>query len=143
MTHAPERRWLRLLLWATVPTVTLAIVVTVLTALAGWIGFDNSEGKLSDGKPIEFVVPPGFQGSIYVIKDSKKGCELELDRDRYVFNVPPNGIILVKNTRPFHQWHKEHCQDSDGHVRQLHGGVVTIRGNSADDDGATHSWEVR
>jgi len=106
-------------------------------------------GCSSSGKPVLFVLPAGFRGEFRVVKDSAQGAELVERGGEWVFEIPPSGVLRVKDDRPFYRWHVERARYPDGRAVTIEGvgtraGFSASQGDSSTDyDGTTHTWRVR
>ena len=118
---------------------TLIFVVAVSAIFAACVAYATRENP-----PLSLIVPVGFRGTITVIRDSVAGQALSSDRGVYVFKIPASGTLRVKDSWPFHRWHKEECRDVDGRLREIQDSSVTLEGDvrSTDDDGVVYTWEV-
>jgi hypothetical protein len=77
-----------------------------LLVIAGWMLVGWLSYKTRDGRPVEFIVPMNFQGTIEVVLDADSGESMELKNGSYVLTVPQSGVIFVTDTGPFRRWHK-------------------------------------
>lgn len=106
-------------------------------------------GCNNSGKPVLFVLPADFRGEFRIVKDSVGGVELVERNGEYVFEIPPSGVLRVKNDRPFYRWHVERAPYLDGRVVEIEGigsaaGYNPGKGGSSTEyDGTTHAWRVR
>src|SRR4051812_17496848 len=57
------------------------------------------------GKPIMIVLPDGYRGEFRIVKDSEHGRELVQHNDWWVFDIPEDGTLYVKDDWPFYRWH--------------------------------------
>jgi hypothetical protein len=100
------------------------------------------------GRPVEIVLPVGYQGAFSIVKDSKGGREPELNHGVWMFRIPESGVLKVKKTSPFHIWHRETHVYADGksaNVRPLGvtGGDIQTRPNSFAGSTSYHGTEHR
>jgi hypothetical protein len=60
-----------------------------------------------DSKPtICFVLPDGYVGAFQLVLDEKGNEEVVKKNGRYVYEIPPNGLLKVKTFHPFEGWHR-------------------------------------
>ena len=70
-------------------------------------------GCSQSGAPIEFVLPAGFSGPVWIGEDAKEGKPIPKEGGRYRVEVPPSGVLRVSSTQPFQQWHSESARYTD------------------------------
>ncbi|WP_439624636.1 hypothetical protein [Gemmata sp.] len=107
-------------------------------------------GCSNSGKPILFVLPNDFTGEFSVVKDSAHGAELVEQSVGWVIEIPPSGVLRVKDDRSFYRWHAERARYADGrevsyqHIGTMGGSRPTPHGSegSTDFDGTTHRYRV-
>lgn len=46
--------------------------------------------------PIQFRLPKGFKGTIFLIYDEMNGIEIIKKEGKYIIHIPPNGIVSVR-----------------------------------------------
>jgi hypothetical protein len=124
---------------------TLCFVVAGLTTLGAFAGCSRS------GKPVLIILPDSFKGEFQIVKDSKKGEELIEENGCWVFSIPPEGTLYVKNDRPFYLWHTEvirykkggvvNCKDLGALAGSRRTGPMSEEA-STDFDGTAHRWRV-
>jgi hypothetical protein len=108
-------------------------------------------GCRQSGKPIVIVLRDGYEGEFQIIKDGKRGKDL-VERDgSWVFEIPPEGTLYLKNDSPFYRWHTATIRYRNGQLveyedlgtrageRQIRPGQSEA---STDFDGTTHTWKV-
>jgi len=66
------------------------------------------------GRPIKIVLPVGYEGEFSIVEDPLNGQPLVMERGEWVFRIPPEGVLAVKDLQPFRVWHKETHVFSDG-----------------------------
>ncbi len=71
-------------------------------------------GCSNEGDPIHFVVPEGFEGVIQIVQDGTDSNGYQYVEGRHVYTIPPSGVVHVKTTKPFEQWHTLSAEDSAG-----------------------------
>jgi hypothetical protein len=119
--RSTRRRWFQ-----------FGLLVIAVWMLVGWLSY-----KMREGRPVEFIVPMNFQGTIEVVLDEDSGERMELKNGSYVLTVPQSGVILVTDTGPFRRWHKDNCRDVDGNIRTIKVISASYRENER------NLWEVR
>jgi hypothetical protein len=120
-------------------------LVTAVLLATLWAG-----GCDSSGKWIVIVLPDGYRGEFRIVKDSEVGKDL-VERDgKWVFEIPADGTLRVKDHSPFYQWHKMDYRFRDG-TRAIVEDLGTRPAQretpsgfawSTDWDGTTHTWRV-
>jgi hypothetical protein len=90
------------------------------------------------GKPIEIVLPVGYQGEFSIVKDRTKGKELWLHDGAWIFEIPASGVLIVKDDWPFYMWHKSFYRYSDGSPAN----VKSLGSGSTDYGGTEHLFEA-
>ncbi len=117
-----------------------AVVPFVLTAYARRSGY-----------PIKIILPVSYRGEFRIVKDRSRGQSLNLQHGVWVFKIPGDGVLLVKDDYPFSMWHTLSCVDSDGRpvtvvsLGTTAGSIKTGPGrleSNSKYDGTTHRWEV-
>ena len=71
-------------------------------------------GCSRSGLPIDFVVPTGNSGPIWIVEDAKRGGEIPQNDGHYQIEVPPSGVVRVSSAAPFHRWHEQSARYADG-----------------------------
>ena len=69
------------------------------------------------GGPIEFVLPAGFHGPIWVVEDPNVDTTLDSTYstlEGYSIRVPENGVLRFSSVRPFKKWHSITARFEDG-----------------------------
>lgn len=66
------------------------------------------------GCPIDTVVPSGFRGPIWIVKDAQAGEVIPKIEGEYRIKIPKSGVLRVKSTDMFSVWHSETWRYSDG-----------------------------
>jgi hypothetical protein len=111
-----------------------------------------ASGCSDSGKPIRFVLPNDFKGEFCVVKDSVNGADLTERNGEWVFEIPPDGVLKVKNDRPLYRWHAQSASYADGREVACddlgtRAGARSTGPNSSESstnfDGTTHTWRVR
>jgi hypothetical protein len=117
----------------------------IVLAACAWIGpFFLTDYLNRPGDAVKLIVPAGFHGKIEIIRDRKDGEDLKHIGRTFVFAIPPSGVLRVKETYPFHRWHKESCEDTARNSRYLKDEGSSLAGDgTTGDDGTTYRWEVR
>ncbi len=82
-------------------TVLLVIAVAAATGCSG------------SGRPIEYIVPDGHRGRVWVLYDPA-APELPVVDGRYRATFPADGVLRVGSMRPFGQWHETTARYTDG-----------------------------
>lgn len=70
---------------------TILVLTVLLTRPCDWYWLTD---KFTPG--IQFNLPNGFSGRIFLIDDEKNGTKVIESDKRYMVNIPPNGILHVK-----------------------------------------------
>lgn len=73
-----------------------------------------SLGCSTHGLPVQIVVPTGFSGEIQIVHDVQNGQAVMPTNGRYVYVIPPDGVLQVKSLHPFSPWHRETANFVDG-----------------------------
>lgn len=81
------------------------------------------------GPPIDFVVPKGFAGPIWIMLDSS-AQDIPLVKGRYLVTIPSNGILRVRTFEPFHSWHQASARYDDGPPLPLTSGASPAGANT-------------
>jgi hypothetical protein len=103
------------------------------------------------GKPILIVLPDGFTGEFRIVKDSQNGREPVEENGSWVFEIPSDGTLRVKDDRPFYSFHEQVIRYKNGKSVRCED-LGTLAGSrptgpnsseaSTDFDGTTHEWRV-
>lgn len=126
-------------------------VIATLVMLAGGVCLFQAMRGPSSGRPIKIVLPDAYAGPFSIVKDRRRGAELASENGVWVFEIPADGVLVVKDDAPFYQWHAQWVVDRSGRdiqVRELgtRPGKIKTGANSSsastDFDGTTHRWEV-
>jgi hypothetical protein len=108
-------------------------------------------GCSNSGNQILIVLPNFYNGEFRIVKDSQKGQALVKENDWWVFEIPRDGTIYVREVSPFYKWHSLSVRYKNGEsvdyedlgtslgTRSM--GPNTTEG-STDFDGTTHRWQV-
>src|SRR5687768_5090846 len=48
-----------------------------------------------------FVLPDGYVGAFQLILDEKTGVEISEKDGKYIYEIPPNGLLKLKTFGPF------------------------------------------
>jgi hypothetical protein len=103
-----------------------------------------------EGRPIKIVLPVGYRGEFSIVKDHIKGQDLKREDGAWVFEIPPNGVLIVKDTSPFFLRHREDIVYPDGAPARVQdlgveaGNIITGPGSSkgsSEYDGTTLRWK--
>lgn len=70
-------------------------------------------GCSGSGRPIEFVVPKGHTGPVWVRHDPA-APDLPVVNGRYQVIFSSDGVCRVPHMRPFEQWHETSARYDDG-----------------------------
>ena len=85
----------------------LLVVAVAGAALALWL-FWNPHAEV-------FLLPDGYRGPVLVAFNHPKGRPLERTIDAYVFRIPGDGILRIKDSEPdgfkYHYWYYLGAQD--------------------------------
>src|SRR5262245_21524687 len=109
-------------------------------------------GCRDSGKTVLLILPNGFRGEFQVVKDATQGADPVERNGEGVFEIPPSGVLIVKDDRPFYRWHSERARYANGQPVAVEG-LGVLAGNrstgpnssesSTDFDGTTHTWRVK
>jgi hypothetical protein len=66
------------------------------------------------GAPVHFVVPDGFRGPFYLIKDSLQGVFINATGDQYTVEIPQAGSLKLHDFGLFDSWHQETASFAGG-----------------------------
>jgi hypothetical protein len=103
------------------------------------------------GKSIHIILPNGFGGEFQIVKDSQRGQDLVEENGSWVFRIPRDGKLYVKQDWPFYQGHTETVQYENGQdvANKDLGTTAGSRSTgpnrveaSTEFDGTTHRWRV-
>jgi hypothetical protein len=94
-------------------------------------------GCSRSGRPIEYVVPDGYKGRLWVLFDPA-ASELPVIDGRYQVLFPPDGLLRVGSMRPFERWHESKARYVSGSPLQHN----LIRGQSPIAPGAVAMWSL-
>jgi len=99
----------------TMPDVKFKSCRLSLLALAGCFLTLCLTSCTSKNFNIRFIVPDNFNGLIVITQDENLGLEPRLvDHDIYQFDVPNSGLLQVKSTELFHEYHFSLAKRQDG-----------------------------
>jgi hypothetical protein len=108
-------------------------------------------GCSNSGKPILIVLPNFYNGEFRIVKDSQKGQVLVKENDWWVFEIPPDGSLYVRDDSPFYKWHSLSVRYKNGESISFEDLGTSLGTRSAgpnrtegstDFDGTTHRWQV-
>lgn len=91
-------------------------------------------GCKPSGPHVEFVIPVGFTGEIWVVEDATDGTPFTREGGRYVVHVPQNGVRKAASLDVLRQPHTLSARVSNGTVLLHDAGniipddVTTLRG---------------
>ncbi|OAI39469.1 hypothetical protein AYO40_05735 [Planctomycetaceae bacterium SCGC AG-212-D15] len=125
----------RLVKFSVVATLGLVALITILE-------LDSRVLRPTSTMPIKVILPTGYTGNFFIVRDRVLGQDLVQRDGFWVFEVPDSGILRIKDDDPFYQWHGEVVVDRGGHpviVRDLGTSPGTSEGST---DGTTHGWEA-
>jgi hypothetical protein len=77
----------------------IIILIAILLPF-GTIAYNNQSGS-----PIAIVIPTGYRDPVKLIIDKQQGVEVPLENGKYTYHIPESGTLLIKDDRPFRQWH--------------------------------------
>jgi hypothetical protein len=63
---------------------------------------------------VHYVLPNGYIGMFKIILDESNGIDVERTNWRYVYEIPPDGILRVKSFAPFRDLHEEKVAYKNG-----------------------------
>lgn len=122
--------------------IRFAALITLIFLLAGCS---------RSGKPILIVLPDGFTEEFWIVKDLHSGLELREENGFWVFEIPAEGVLYIKDDRPFYVWHHEVARYKSGQsVKYEDLGTLAGRRrtghnsseSSTEFDGTTHHYRV-
>jgi len=85
--------------------IRLLLILQVCVALTGCVE--------KSGSPVRIVVPGEFRGLVRIVED-KSGVEVPFENGELIFRIPTNGVLTVKETVGFGEWHQEQANFSNG-----------------------------
>jgi hypothetical protein len=56
---------------------------------------------------INIILPEGYAGVFRIEKNAANGQDLAKRDGAWVFKIPADGLLLVKDLSPFHDWHEQ------------------------------------
>jgi hypothetical protein len=65
------------------------------------------------GPSVRIIVPDGFKGLIKIVED-RAGVEVDLESGEYVYRIPTNGVLKVKEASGFADWHYREANYASG-----------------------------
>jgi hypothetical protein len=77
------------------------------------IGVGAATGCSGSGRPIEYVVPDGYTGRVWVLLDPE-APDLPVVNGRYRVMFPASGVFRVKSMSPFEHWHEASARYEHG-----------------------------
>jgi hypothetical protein len=66
------------------------------------------------GASIEFVLPNGFRGPIWIVEDPNVDNTMEYSNGRYIAQIPRNGVLRLSSTRAFKRLHSMTAKFENG-----------------------------
>jgi hypothetical protein len=124
--------------------VMLCLVATVVPfALRAYIG--------RSGKPVTIVLPAGYEGEFSIVRHRTRGQDVRPKDGEWIFEIPENGVLVVKDDSPFYRWHKTYYLYADGSPAKVKslgtssgssGTGPNAYSGSTDYDGTEHRFEV-
>ncbi|HVV73567.1 MAG TPA: hypothetical protein VHI52_18990 [Verrucomicrobiae bacterium] len=66
------------------------------------------------GPPVHFVIPDGFKGPFYLIKDPTNGAVISAKGNQYTIAVPRSGSVRVHDFAFRDPWHQETASFASG-----------------------------
>ena len=90
---------------------------------------------------VNFIFPDGYVGTFRLVLDESQGLDVKPKGGRYIYEIPKNGILVVKSFEPLSQCHSEYAQYESGakiptfgsdvnpEAIALRGGLVESKGN--------------
>jgi len=68
---------------------------------------------------LTFVFPKKFTGLATITERSDAGVDPERATDGYIYRFPSNGVLVVKNLKPFEKWHKIRAEYAGGRAIEV------------------------
>ena len=103
-------------------------------------------GATGCGRVIKVVVPDGFSGEARVVYDPDAGQTVACNGYSYVFQIPPEGVLKVRDQAPFYQLHYETVQYANGRKATVARHFAIAGSNaltsSTEFPGTTHVWLI-
>ena len=99
-------------------TQILTLVIIIATGCSG------------RNRPIEFVVPDGYRGKVWILFDPI-APDLPVVNGRYQASFPSDGVLRVGSMRPFQQWHPSSARYANG--TPLHADLLSDSSQVASD----------
>ena len=78
------------------------------------LGFLSGGCDHGEGDPVHIIVPAGFQGIVQIVVDGTDSGGYRYTNGRHEYTIPASGILHVRTSEPFHQWHKRTAADTAG-----------------------------
>lgn len=70
------------------------------------------------GRPIRVVIPNGLRGLVRIVED-RSGGDVPIENGEFVYAIPTNGVLLVKNATGFGEWHLDRAVYKSGEPLQM------------------------
>ena len=70
-------------------------------------------GCSESGRPIEYVIPDGYRGKVWVLLDPN-APNLPVIGGRYQVEFPAQGLLRVRSMQPFERWHGSSARFAGG-----------------------------
>src|SRR5436190_23405931 len=65
------------------------------------------------GPAVRIIVPIEFRGLIRIVEE-KAGGTVPIESEEFVYRIPTNGVLSVKEAVGFAQWHQQYADFSSG-----------------------------
>jgi hypothetical protein len=100
------------------------------------------------GDPVHLIVPAGFEGVIQIVVDGTDSGGYKHTNGRHEYTIPADGVLRVKSSEPFEQWHTLSASDASGQTiywdepgaPNAQAFIILSLGSSVTNDGPPVHW---
>jgi hypothetical protein len=78
----------------------LVFLVLAIMVINGFLKSGIKQAVRSSAPPVEFIVPTGYKGPVWVIEDRGAGSPLAIQDGRYQLKIPPSGVLRLASVQP-------------------------------------------
>jgi hypothetical protein len=89
----------------------LKCITSLGLLIAAW--FLLTACRQERGPTVRIIVPDGFKGPIK-IAETRRGTDINVEKGEYVYRIPTNGVLTVRNAAGFAQPHYEEAYWASG-----------------------------